>query len=45
MRYYCKKYSRWMTRREIIEVHKGRCFRIRKGPRKDKSCRMLVKVT
>ena len=44
MKFYCKKYSKWLTRREIREVHKDKCFRVRKGHRKGKLCSSLVKV-
>lgn len=42
--YFCRKYGRWLTRREIEEVHKGRCFNIRRGHRKGRRCKMLVEV-
>lgn len=44
MRYFCRKYNTWLTEREIEEVHKSRCFGVRKGHRRGKPCRMLVRI-
>ena len=44
MRYFCMKYNRWMSKREIEENHGGRCFKMRKGLRRGKKCRLLVVV-
>jgi hypothetical protein len=41
-KYFCRKYQRWFSRREILQDLGGKCFKMRKGRRKGRTCSNLV---
>lgn len=41
--YFCKKYQIELSLDDIKNKHKGRCFSVKRGHRKGRSCKCLVR--